>query len=323
MTRRRDDRRPVGDAEGELAARAAWLYHVGGMLQAEVAAALDLSLFKVNRLIAMAAERGIVRVLVDGPIAQCVGLEHAIVARFGLSYARVVPDVDGQDSTAQSLGMAGAAYLHAALEAGHHRIIGVGHGRTLAAVTGHLPARKADHVEFVALLGSLPSRFGAHPFEVVYTLADRTASLARLITVPLYANDSADRAVLLRQDGVHRAFETASRATLCLLGIASVADKERTDLRMQAITAADLAEVRVAGAVSEILGYYYDAQGRKLDVSLHERVIAYEPEALRGREVVAVAGGGNKRDAILSILRAEVVSGLITTEATARGLLAA
>ena len=313
--------RPESEGEAELAARAAWLYHVGGLLQAEVAKQLDLSLFKVNRLIAYASERGIVRVLVDGPIAECVTLERRLAEKFDLTFVRVVPDLGEKRSPVHALGVAAASYLLGVIENKRHRVIGIGHGRTLAALSQYLPARKSPHVQFVTLLGSLPSRLSAHPFEVVYALSDRTGTLAHLISVPLYANDAADRKVLMRQSGVRRAFEAAEQASLCLLGIGNVADKEMTDLRMEAIGAEDLAEVRRAGAVGEMLGYYFDAEGRKVEASLHDRVIAFQPDDLRGREAIGVAGGEPKADAILAVLRAQVLSGLITTDSTARKLL--
>ncbi len=313
--------RVEGEGEVELAARAAWLYHVGGLLQAEVAKELDLSLFKVNRLIAHATERGIVRVMVDGPIADCMALERRLVERFGLAFVRVVPDLGDKRLPLRALGIAAAGFLHGMIESKRHRVIGVGHGRTLAAMGQQMPARKASHIQFVALLGSLPSRLSAHPFEVVYGLSDRTGSMAHLISAPLYANDAADREVLLRQAGVRRAFETAEEASLCLMGIGAVSDKELTDLRMEAIGPEDLAEVRRAGAVGEILGYYYDVEGRKVDASLHDRVIAFAPERLQGREAIGVAGGEHKTDAILGVLKAGILSGLITTESTARKVL--
>ncbi len=321
--KRRDgaDGRMESDAEAELAARAAWLYHVGGLLQAEVAKQLELSLFKVNRLIAYAAERGIVRVLVDGPIADCVILERRLTEKFELGFVRVVPDLGERRMPLHALGVATASYLHGVIESKRHRVIGVGHGRTLAAASQLLPARKASHVQFVTLLGSLPSRLSALPYEVVYGLTDRTGSLAHLISVPLYADDASDRDVLMRQAGVRRAFDAAEQASLCLLGIGSILDKEFTDLRMEAIGPEDLDEVRRAGAVGEILGCYYDLDGRKVGTSLHDRVIAFAPEALRGREAIGVAGGEYKAEAILSVLRAGILSGLITTDATARKLL--
>lgn len=307
--------------EAELAARAAWLYHVGGMLQAEVARELGLSLFKVNRLIAYAAEHGIARIMVDGPIADCVMLERRLATRFDLNFVRVVPDLGESQRPMRALGVAGASYLYSVIESETHSVIGIGHGRTLAAVSQCFPARTSRHVQFVTLLGSLPARLSAHPFEVVYSLADRTGSVAHLISVPLYANDAEDRVVMLRQTGVRKAFSFVDQASLCLLGIGSVTDKEQTDVRVEAFGSEDLAAVREAGAVGELLGVFFDAEGRRVDVPLHDRVVALAPEQLRGREAVGIAGGDPKAPAILSILRARVLSGLITTDATARSLL--
>ena len=84
---------PGAAAEGALAARAAWLYHAGGATQAEVAARLGIAPAKAHRLIARAARDGLVRVYVAGPLAGCLELERRLSDEFGLSLARVVPDL--------------------------------------------------------------------------------------------------------------------------------------------------------------------------------------------------------------------------------------
>ena len=108
-------------AEAALAARAAWLYHAGGMTQAAVARALGVTGAKAHRLLARAARDGTVRVLVDGPIGGCVELERGLAERFGLGMCRVVPDLGEhlgeRGPPLRALGQAGAAFLWRALQA--------------------------------------------------------------------------------------------------------------------------------------------------------------------------------------------------------------
>ncbi len=316
-------RRPSlpAEAEAELAARAAWLYHNGKLKQAEIARRLGLSLNKVSRLIALAEGNGTIRVLVEGPIAGCVGLEQELVAALPLRTATVVPEVSVSPLPLDTLGRATATLLDGVIRSGRHRTLGIGHGRTLAAASPYLPDWRRAEVQIAALLGSCPRRISSYPFDLIQTLTDRTGGVAHLLPVPFYAASRADRRVMLRQPGVREALARAADAGFFLFGIGSVAEKEATDLTMGLLTREDIDEVGRRGAVAKLLGHYYDADGRLLDVSLHERVIALDPARLRGREAVAVAGGTGKTAAILAAIRTGLVSGLVTTEDTARAVL--
>jgi len=307
------------DEEAELATRAAWLYYAGSFTQAEISQRLNIAPAKAHRLIARAAREGLVRVFIEGPTAGCIALERVIASRFGLDFCRVVPDLGEAGLPLRALGRATAAYLRGALEAGRHRIIGVGHGRTLAASVADLPRAAYPNLCFVSLLGGLPRRVSANPFDVIHRLAEKTGAEAYLMPVPFYANTAADRAVLLAQRGVAEALSIAATATLFAIGIGEVT--EGAFLSASEMVAPDeVAEVRRAGAIAEMLGRYYDTSGKLVDTTLHERVIALDPEVMRGREVLAVAGGSGKVLAIAAALRSHLLSALITDEPTARRL---
>ncbi len=308
------------EEETALATRAAWLYHAGGLTQSEVAQKLGIANARAHRLIARAARAGLVRVLVEGPIGGCIRDETALAERFALRFCRVVPDLGEAGLPLRALGMAAAAVLHAALEQGRHRIIGVGHGRTLASAVDHLPRVSVPEIRFVSLLGGLPRRASANPFDVIHRLAEKTSADAYLMPVPFFANTEADRAVLLAQRGVAETMEQAAGASLALVGIGEVTAEAFLCLSGM-ITREEVAALRREGAAGEVLGHFFDAAGRPVATKLHQRVIALPPESLRGREMIAVAGGAAKFPAIRSVLRSGLLGGLITDEPTARRLL--
>jgi DNA-binding transcriptional regulator LsrR (DeoR family) len=84
------------------------------------------------------------------------------------------------------------------------------------------------------------------------------------------------------------------------------------------ITPDEFAELSRAGAVGEVLGHFLGADGRPVDAPLNQRALSLELKDLRGKEVVAIAGGHGKARAIRAVLSSRVVTGLITDEATAR-----
>ena len=305
--------------DAALATRAAWLYHAGGFTQTEVAEKLGLAPAKAHRLIARATRAGLVRVFVEGPIGGCIAAEDELRARFGLGFCRVVPALDEPGLPLRALGTAAASFLRDALERGEHRVIGVGHGRTLAAAVDFLPRAPAPQVRLVSLLGGLPRRISTGPFDVIHRLAEKTGAEAYLLPVPMVANTPADGAVLRAQRGVAETLALATEARLVLAGIGAV--DSAAFLPMAGMVAPEeVRDLRARGATGEMLGRYFAADGRLIDTELHDRVIAVPPSAMHG--LVAVAGGEEKADAINAVLRSGLLHGLITDEPTARRLVA-
>ena len=83
---------------------------------------------------------------------------------------------------------------------------------------------------------------------------------------------------------------------------------------------AALTRLHEAGARAELLGQFIDADGKVMKTEFDGRVMALPLDDLRGREVVAIAGGAEKTDAILAVLKSGLLTGLIIDEATARCL---
>ncbi len=318
---------PLAEEDAALATRAAWLYHAGGLTQSDVAGRLGVTSAKAHRLIGRATRAGLVRVFVEGPIGNCIAAEQALSARHGLTLCRVVPAIDDSALPIQALGIAAATYLKDVLERGEHSAIGVGHGRTMASAIHCLPRMPVRGLRLVSLLGGLPRRVPANPYEVVDRLAEKTGADAWLLPVPMFAGSAADRVVLRRQIGVPEALALAGEAGLLMFGIGEVGADAFLALA-GVIDAAEIEHARRLGAVGEVLGYFYDADGRLVDTPLHGRVTgrALGPAsrtAAPAREIVAVAGGRGKAPAINAVLQSGLLTGLITDELTARQLVAA
>jgi DNA-binding transcriptional regulator LsrR (DeoR family) len=309
---------PFGD-DVSLASRAAWLHYAGGLTQGEVATRLNIPAMKAHRLIARAGRDGLIRIFVDGTVAECLKLEELLKARFKLESVQVAPDLGEPGLPIKALAFAGANYLHAVLQRNPQQIVGIGHGRTLAAVVRHLPAMPSSEVKFVSLLGGLTRKFSASPFDVIHLIAERTGSEAYLMPVPLYANSAADRAVLLAQLGISAVFDLARQADLMLVGIGE-ARPSGSLVQVGMIRPDEVAELERVGVAGEMLGHFFDAGGNVVETELSGRSISLPPEDLRGRNIVAIAGGPSKVAGIRAALASGFLKGLITDELTARCL---
>jgi len=308
------------DTDASLAIRAAWLHYVGGLTQAEVAKRLGIASVKAHRLIMRASQEGSVKVVIDGEIAECVALEHALSQRFGLSYAEVVPELHDDPMPIRALGIAGSQYLAREIEGGETRLIGVGHGRTLAAAIGMMVRVQARGVRFVSLLGGLTRNMTANPHDTIHRLAEKTGADAYVMPVPFFANSLNDREVMLAQRGVRDVFDLAAKSDLKFVGIGT-AEAEASLVATGMVAAQEVSLIKARGGVGEMLGHFFDAQGRPLETLLTARTLSLGLDDLKNSRIVAVAGGKIKTGAIRSVLLSGLLTGLITDERTAFALL--
>lgn len=314
-------RRPGDSGEADLAARAAWLHFSGGMTQGEVARRLGLSSIKAHRLIARATRDGLVRIIVDADVSECLALEDALSARFGLDFCRVAPNLHEETPLPlKALAIAGASFLKNEIERGAHPLIGIGHGRTLAAAVSALSFVQANGTRFVSMFGGLSRRFSANPYDVIHRLAERTGGEAFQIPLPTFAKSVEDRDVLLAQPGIAEVFALALSAPLVFAGIGDLTD-DAFLISSEMLNADEVAELRGRGARGELLGHYFGADGAPVAESVSARALAPSLDRLRDTRVIAIAGGPAKGEAVRAVLRSGVLDGLVTDETTARGIL--
>jgi DNA-binding transcriptional regulator LsrR (DeoR family) len=313
--------RSLGDVAHSLEIRAAWLHYVGGLTQAKVAKRLGVPSVKAHRLIARAVANGAVKVSIEGDIVECIELEQALCARFGLDSCEVAPDLEEDGMPLRALGLIGAARFMRWLENGEALTIGIGHGRTLAAAVRTLPRFATTEVQFVSLLGGLTRNFAANPHDVMHLLAEKTGAQAYVMPVPFFANTIEDRDVLLAQRGVSDVFDLAETAPIKIVGIGTV--KTGNQLVTSGMVNTDeIKAISDAGGVGELLGHFFNSDGVTVNTPLTARTLSVTLNEERDDKIIALAGGPEKIEAIHAVLKSGRLSGLITDERSARVLLA-
>lgn len=312
--------RGSGDAEHSLAIRAAWLHYVGGLRQAEVAKRIGVPSVKAHRLIARAVAEGAVKVSIEGDIIECIELEQMLCAQYGLETCEVAPDLEEGGIPFRTLGLAGASRLRRWMESGEELTIGIGHGRTLAEAVRAMPRFGTTGLSFVSLLGGLTRNFAANPHDVMHLLAEKTGARAYVMPVPFFANTTEDREVLLAQRGVTEVFQLAETAPLKIVGIGTV-EAETQLVTSGMIEPSEIEAISQAGGVGEMLGHFFDPEGRALETPLTSRTLAVSLDTTRDDRIIALAGGPEKVAPIRAVLNSGRLSGLITDERTARVLL--
>ena len=312
------------DAESrqrDLKVRASWLYYVEGLTQEQIAAQMRISRAKVVRLLFAARSEGIVRIRIDAEDAERVALERALVARYGVTEAIVVPaPVDDDAGVAAAVGHAAGIYVHGELRDGLS--LAVGWGSTLTAMIRALGRPALRGVSVISLLGGMTHSRTVNPAAVARRLADLLKAECYQLTAPLIVADEATRAALWAERGLRELRERARRADLAVVSVGDVSERA-TLFREELVPRAQLASLRAAGAVGDVLCQFVDAEGRLVDHPVNRHALAVELADLRGvRRIVIASGGARKAEALRAAMKALPGSALVTDHAAATGLLA-
>jgi len=303
----------------EALARAAHLYYVLGMTQAEVAARIGATRFKVNRMLSLARERGLVRIEINVPYTRRFNLERALEGTFALDTCFVCPS----DSTPEVplsvvIGNYAATAIGESIESG--TVIATSWGQTLRSLALAINSDVARDLVVASMLGALTSQTDLDRFDAAATLASRLRAECLYIPGPIICDSEVTRDAIHSQPAAQRAMEQARNADLALL---SVGGHGMSSLREASIITDDEYKSAVkAGAIGNFLGHFIDSSGKPVKHQLNERAVGVGPEGINNipRRVLC-AGGEHKIDAIRVVLERGYANGLVTDEKTAITLL--
>ena len=311
--------RPV-DQRRDDAARAAWLYFIGGRTQDEIAAQLDLSRQAVQRLVALAVSEKLIKFRLDHPIAACTELSAALVERYGLDFCDVTPSDTAAPGTAAGVAVAAAVRLQRLLASKAPLVICVGTGRTLRAAVEELDSLDRPQHKVVSLVGAMAAGGQASPYDVVMRLGDKVGAQRYPMPAPVLTETVADREALQGQRAFAVLRDLRDQARASFVGISEIGWQAPIH-RDGFMTDADVSSLIEAGAVGEITGWAFDANGRPLVNPVNDRVASLPLEVPPNRLTVVVGAGAQKVLPLRAALEGRLASALITDEATAAALL--
>ena len=306
------------DESEDVKTRIAWLYHVEGMTQDQVAALVGMNRSRVLRILAAARRDGTVQIRVTTRLSRCIELERQLEERWALSRAIVVPEPQDPSQLRSIIGAEVGAYLSKAVTA--NMTIGLGWGKTLTSGVPAIVQRAADGVRVLAMLGGLTRVSEVNPSEFAWRVADRLGAECYMLAAPVYAPDKRTRDALSDHAGIAEVF---ARARSLDMAVVSVGDLTPHSVFSEygLLTRDEIASLEAAGAVGDLLCHFIDADGNVIDHPVNERVIAVNPNSLRGtRHIVLASGGWHKLTVIRAALRLLRPTVLIVNELVAERL---
>ena len=304
------------------AARAGWLYYVAGNNQEEIARKLGVSRQTAQRLVSLSVSEGLIKVRLDHPIGRCMELAEELRQRFALDLVEVVPSDPESPSTIAGVAQAGAAEIERRLRAPESIIMAIGTGRTLKAAIEQITPMEAPQHKIVSLTGNIAPDGSASFYNVIFNMADVVKARMFPMPLPVIASSPDEREMLLRQPMVRETLALAAKADITFIGIGDLGPDAPLYLD-GFITEPELKALQKAGAVGEIVGWAFDAQGKMIEGLTNDRVASAPMPSREQSLVVALAMGDKKLPGVIAALNRRLINGLITDERTATRLLAA
>lgn len=160
-----------------------------------------------------------------------------------------------------------------------------------------------------------------NPNDIARRLAERFGGSSESLYAPAYAENRTTRDSFMHHDDIRQTLEHAKHANFALVGVGDARDDSAV-VRMGCFSAQEMRQLRQAGAVGDILGYFFDIDGIAVTDNMYDRVVGLGPDDLRTIPcTIAAASEPGKVQSLLGALRTGIINVLATNVATARAVL--
>ncbi|MFI5689337.1 sugar-binding transcriptional regulator [Streptomyces sp. NPDC051636] len=305
-----------------VAASIARRFYLENRSKSEIADEFLMSRFKVARILADAVSQGIVQIDITVPVKIDVELSLALKERFGLSYVTVIDHCQDvrkmpPDELVRWLGAAAARLISDLIDEGD--VLGLAWGRSVEALGKAIT--KLAPCQVVQLTGSHPDHWDCdESVSAVLRAAAAGGGAAYPLHVPLLVPNELTAAILGRQPGIAATLAQFPQVSKAVVEIGAWAPGLSTVYDV--LTERERERYRDLGVCAEMCGHLFDTHGNVLPTELNDRVISIGVEDLRRvPDVIGVAGDVGKTEAICTILRSGLLTGLVTDGSVARRIL--
>jgi DNA-binding transcriptional regulator LsrR (DeoR family) len=311
----------AGLAPAELvrAASIARRFFMDGRSKSEIASEFGLSRFKVARILDEARAAGIVHIEIRLPAGLDASLAHRLRETFGLRHAIVVDTPEEPEpAMRQQLAHASAALLREIVTVDD--VVGVGYGRTLTLIAEEIEGLAPCPV--VQLTGALLGvNTNENSVELVRQISVRSGGPCFSIYAPQVLPDAKTAASLRERREVSEAYRRFGTVTKAVVAIGSWAPP-RSQL-YDSLPVPQREALRQKGVLAEICAVLLNKDGVQVATEFTERCISIGGRQLWAiDEVVGVAGGAAKADAVRAVLAGGYANSLVADSSLATALLA-
>ena len=304
----------------DILATVANLYYNLDLTQSQIAERMYTSRSKVSRMLKKARELGIVEIYIRELRERNLDYEQRLKNEFSLKNIRVIATKNSsEDSGFQKIAEAASYYFDSIVKP--DMVVGISWGSTLYRIIKNINTnnRKNIPITVVPIMGAANIKSPEKDaMELAKDLASAYGGKYHYIYAPLFVKDRSLKESLTQEQNIRNVLDLSESADVILTSVGSIIYKSWSDY----LNAKTLQALTAQGAVGHIGGHFYDVNGNEVAISLAERLIGITLDDIKKcREVICVAYGESKSDAILGALRGGFLNTLITDENCASRIL--
>ena len=298
----------------------AYLYYQEEMTQEEISKLFGVSRFKISRTLKEAKRKGYVTITINYPQDVLTDIEIKLAHKFSFEQAIVVRINEfNNTSAADQVARAGADYLRQIVSL--YRIFGVTWGRTVSRVVTHLKPIDVSQLTLVQIGGGLGTIEGTDNNMLTMMFGQKLGAKALVIPAPVIVRNRHLRDTLFKERKIQETLKIARKADLVLFGV-GIIGQEGLLWKSGFLASGDTVKLKKAGAVGQICGRSFNAEGQNCWEELDDRTIGLNLDELRNiKHKICIALGPEKVEAILGALKGRLLNVLVTDENTAVRLL--
>jgi deoxyribonucleoside regulator len=297
-----------------------YLYYHEERTQEEISKLFGVSRFKISRTLKEAKAKGYVTITINYPEDVLTDLEIKLAHKFSFEQAIVVRINEFNEmSAADQVARAAASYLSQIV--GLYRIFGVTWGRTVSRVVTNLKPIEVSNLTLVQIGGGLGTIEGTDNNMLTMMLGQKLGAKALVIPAPVIVRNRSIRDTLFKENKIKETLKIARKADLVLFGV-GIIGPEGLLWRSGFLEDDDTVKLKKTGAVGQICGRSFNAEGQNCWDELDDRTIGLNLDELRSiKHKICIAFGREKVEAILGALKGRLLNVLVTDENTAARLL--
>lgn len=300
------------DYEEALMIKVAWYYYLENMTQQKISDLLGISRMKVIKLLDKARISGVIQFKIRKDSENQISIEKGLQEKFGLKDTFVVPTNPDEDNINETVARAAAMYISDRIS--KDDFINIGYGDTSSRILNNLATMTEYPISCVSLTGGvncyLPN-----------TLSSIFNAKLYLMPAPLLPSSKELAQSMRNEASVVEISRMASLSKITVVGVGGINDNA-TIIKSGLLSKNDVLYLQMQGAVGDVLSHFIDQDGNIVNAEIEERLISYDLQSLKKlNNVVGVAAGNVKVNAIRAALRGGYLDVLITDENTALKLL--
>lgn len=302
--------------QSELMEAIARRFYFDDVSKMQIGNEFGISRFRVARLLEKARAIGMVRIEISNVGVNIDELAQLLARHLHLDHVCLVEANRNIVTERDTLARQAAKYLSTNIRPNDR--IGFSWGRTLMPIARYLgPLPPSEFVQITGVIGDDPSK---SPITLIGQISQQSGVEGRMLIAPLFSSSAETAKVQRKEPAVARILELFDDIDIAVLSVGAW-DSRVTQLE-QLLPQSDIEVLDQRGAVADFSGVFFDADGNYLNLSLNDRRISITVEQiLKVPNVLMVAGGTQKTEAIHAVCRSGIPTALVTTAEVAQELL--